>query len=921
MNKRLLSTFLILLIILTSLPISNASAATDFYFAGSDHSSNASIASTLDYVVSVYVPGQHYFVSDGGNNINGNKNKPCTAYGNGCGYFGLAWQCLGYVRWVQYQLFGFHEMSSTAFVELSGYNNATASTCKNWFQTNKNKLHPGAHIRFANHSILYLSQDSNGVTFLHCNWGRTCMVKYATLSWSDFASLFGSVYYCNYYKDYYSAFPEDGSAVSKAPGLYKTVVPNSTLNFRSEPTTSSIVLASIPDNTQLTVTKIQGSWGYTTYNNISGWISLDFAELVEPFTYTVEYNTSADISPVEINFGSTISVSDNTESNDGYSFAGWTVQRKSDGKWFTDNGWFTEDEIEKNSYSKTLFTSGTRILFKETWIDDVTKEETFTFEPQWTKIELGKYKVNTPNSALNLRSEPTTSSIVLNSIPDKTELDITEINGKWGKTSYLGAAGWIHLDYVEFIAPFEKTITSLTVNTMPIKTEYFIGESLDVTGLTLTAKYNDGTSETITDFSYSEITFTTTGATRVTVSYDTFNVSFNVNVSVKIVTEYEKLFKSITSESVDGNIIFTVTTPATTINRVKVALADDKSGYIKYSSTYEIDTNGDYVWTIKIPAPSETTQYAFDARSTISGKYLKDYHYQTITVEKQQLIKSVSELTSNGKTVFTVVTESGNYSRLRVGLSESLTDNLAVTPSYTINEDGDFVWTLSIKAQEEGTTVYFDLRDAETNKYIKEYYQYTTAVKEAVIKSVKATKSDNKLVFTVVTASGNYSRLRVGPQKSTANNLAISTKYTVNESGDFVWTISTDIPAENTTLYFDLRDAETNKYIENHYVYNVDVSQFSENIIKSVQATQNGDKTVFTVVTEAGNYSRLRVGTQKTTANNLAVSTKYTVNESGNYVWAISITTPADATTLYFDLRDAETSKYINQHYIYNFNA
>jgi len=93
---------------------------------------------------------------------------------------------------------------------------------------------------------------------------------------------------------------------------------------------------------------------------------------------------------------------------------------------------------------------------------------------------------------------------------------------------------------------------------------------------------------------------------------------------------------------------------------------------------------------------------------------------------------------------------------------------------------------------------------------------------------------------------------------------------------------------------------------------------FSDDIIKSVEAKESNGKTIFTVVTESGNYSRLRVGTNTTLAGNLAVSTKYTVNSVGNYVWSITITTPAENTRLYFDLRDAETNKYICQHYIYD---
>ena len=1048
MKKRIISVLLILLMTLNSIPFISASA-DEVSFSGSDFSTNATIASRLDEVFAEYVPGKHYFVSNGGDNLNGNKNFPCTARGNGCGYFSYSWQCLGYVRWAQNKLLGCDEWSNPLFVELSGYSYATEANCKNWFKNNKSKLHPGAHIRFANHSILYLSQDDYGVTFLHCNWGKTCMVKFATLSWADFASVFGYVYYCTYYKDYYNLYPEDGSATPTVPGTYKTVVPNSTLNLRAEPTTASAVLSSIYDNTELVITKVQGNWGNTVFNGISGWISLDFAELIEPFTYNVKYISENTIDDSEVAFSGTIVVKDNTDPKDGYSFSGWSVQRSSDNKWYTVNGWFSDEELNNNGYDKELFTSGDRIVINDNWIDDVTKDETFTFHPHWEEAVFGIYKVNTPDSALNLRAEPTTSCTILDSIPHNTELNITKIQNGWGYTTYNNINGWVSLDFLQFVSPFIE-LKSLTVHSAPNKTRYYIGEKFLATGLVLLAEYTDGTQKLVTDYSYSSPYFQSAGETNINVSYEdmsidiavtvlpnptitisdaygvygskisvpinvsdnshigngefiieydssvldftgchsgellenasvtvskgytneTIKISFNSNTSVvsagtliwldftvkgqpttstvsmnrmelyttdnniapsaysngtvtvfQTVSSYETLFKSITHTVDDENIIFTVVTPATHLNRVKVTLADDKGGYIKYTDSYAVNSNGDYVWTLKVPCPESVTQYAFDARSTQTGKYLKEYSEYTISTTKSSVIKSVSAEISGNKTIFTVITKAGNYNRLRVGMSEGLTDNLAVSSSYEILSNGDYSWTITIPTQSEGTVLYFDLRDGETNKYIKNYYEYEIDLLKDVITNVTAVKSDNKLIFTVVTQAGNYSRLRVGLNKNLTDNLAIATKYTVNASGEYIWTISIDMPTESTTLYFDLRDAETNKYINNYYEYNYDAAVFSDDVIKSVQAKKSGNKTVFTVVTASGDYSRLRVGTSETLVGNLAVSTKYTVNSVGNYEWTISITTPDESTKLYFDLRDATTNKYICQHYIYDFEV
>lgn len=58
----------------------------------------------------------------------------------------------------------------------------------------------------------------------------------------------------------------------------------------------------------------------------------------------------------------------------------------------------------------------------------------------------GRYM--TTASALNFRSEPTTSSTSFCKIPLGTIITITSIKGDWGSLEYNGKTGWVHLDYV-----------------------------------------------------------------------------------------------------------------------------------------------------------------------------------------------------------------------------------------------------------------------------------------------------------------------------------------------------------------------------------------------------------------------------------------------------------------------------------------
>lgn len=60
--------------------------------------------------------------------------------------------------------------------------------------------------------------------------------------------------------------------------VYIVNVGNSTLNLRSEKSTTSKILKSIPNNTELVITSIDGNWGYTTYSGKSGWVSMEFVK-------------------------------------------------------------------------------------------------------------------------------------------------------------------------------------------------------------------------------------------------------------------------------------------------------------------------------------------------------------------------------------------------------------------------------------------------------------------------------------------------------------------------------------------------------------------------------------------------------------------------------------------------------------------
>ena len=72
-------------------------------------------------------------------------------------------------------------------------------------------------------------------------------------------------------------------AVEYKNGVYKVQV-DSTLNMRSGAGTSNSYVTSVPNGAKLSVTQTKQAggytWGYTTYNNKSGWVALDYCVYV-----------------------------------------------------------------------------------------------------------------------------------------------------------------------------------------------------------------------------------------------------------------------------------------------------------------------------------------------------------------------------------------------------------------------------------------------------------------------------------------------------------------------------------------------------------------------------------------------------------------------------------------------------------------
>ena len=161
------------------------------------------------------------------------------------------------------------------------------------------------------------------------------------------------------------------------------------------------------------------------------------------------------------------------------------------------------------------------------------------------------FNVNVQNvtlSGIAIASNPTKTSYFVGDTLDTTGLKLTAaysngttqtITGGFTCTpTALSTAGaqTVTVSYGGKTATFtvnvqNVTLSGIAIASNPTKTSYFVGDTLDTTGLKLTATYNNGTTQTITGgFTCDVSTLSTAGAQTVTVSYGGKTATFAVNV-------------------------------------------------------------------------------------------------------------------------------------------------------------------------------------------------------------------------------------------------------------------------------------------------------------------------------------------------------------------------------------------------------
>ena len=106
----------------------------------------------------------------------------------------------------------------------------------------------------------------------------------------------------------------------------------------------------------------------------------------------------------------------------------------------------------------------------------------------------------------------------------------------------------------------DVTLSGIAIASSPSKTSYYVGDTLDTTGLKLTATYNNGTTQTITSgFTCTPTALSTAGVQTVTVNYGGKTATFTVSVELPVLP-----FVTLTFDPTDG-VLDLADTPEKTV--------------------------------------------------------------------------------------------------------------------------------------------------------------------------------------------------------------------------------------------------------------------------------------------------------------------------------------------------------------------
>lgn len=210
------------------------------------------------------------------------------------------WECVGFARYTYVALFFKYPQAASVDTNLA-YDYSTnyahvnvieqvlgtkylspgfsASTLKTLFTS----CRPGAVVRMGGHSMVLMAIFDDGVLIYDANYSSSNEVNVRMYTWQTFVNTFGSrtmmalhmpAYYPGY--SYSTGGSQDGYDVDDSTAGSYEVYNCTTLNVRTQPSTSSTSVGSLNAGTVVNVLGTYNGWARIVYNSVWRWVSMSY---------------------------------------------------------------------------------------------------------------------------------------------------------------------------------------------------------------------------------------------------------------------------------------------------------------------------------------------------------------------------------------------------------------------------------------------------------------------------------------------------------------------------------------------------------------------------------------------------------------------------------------------------------------------
>ena len=258
----------------------------------------------------------------------------------------------------------------------------------------------------------------------------------------------------------------------------------------------------------------------------------------EPSTYTVTYNAnggSGAPSAQTKKHGTTLTLSSAKPTRSGYTFMGWAESAGAANAKYQAGASFTDNK------NVTLYAVWKQVTLSSVTIKKLPTKKTYTvgekFDPTGMIVKLTYSDGSTKEITSGYTYTPTGA---MNTVGQQTIA-----------VAYQGKG-------TGFKVTVEPSLNSISIKSKPNKLTYTVGETLNTSGLKLTATYSDGTTKEITSgFTCTPTKLSSKGQQLITVKYGNVSTSFYVSVNGAGVKQIRVTQRPTKTTYVTGNTLNT----------------------------------------------------------------------------------------------------------------------------------------------------------------------------------------------------------------------------------------------------------------------------------------------------------------------------------------------------------------------------